>query len=194
MDRVKPKVSRTEFSVPKILVPKASDVLAGQLRKGILDGTWGEGQMLPSEREISETSGLSRSSVREALKILELEGFLTTRTGRNGGSIVCAPTRDTIVRSVNLFISSRGSAIRTLLDARAAIEPIAARLAAKHRTEQDIARIRATHAELVADIEDQQRYIQHNLEWHLAVVRAGHNELLMAFMESIAICRRVRSQ
>lgn len=179
-------IARASFSVPKIQVPKAADVLASQLRKSILDGTWGEGQMLPSEREISETSGLSRSSVRDALKILELEGLLTTRTGRHGGSIVCTPTRETIVRSVHLFISSRGSALRTLLEARSAIEPSAARLAAMHRTEQDIERIRAAHLALEADIDDLDKYIQHNLDWHLAVIRASHNDLLIAFMESIS--------
>lgn len=177
---------RASFSVPKIQVPKAADVLASQLRKSILDGTWAEGQMLPSEREISETSGLSRSSVRDALKILELEGLLTTRTGRHGGSIVCTPTRETIVRSVNLFISSTGSALRTLLEARSAIEPSAARLAALHRTDKDVAAIRAAHQALEADIGDLDKYIQHNLDWHLAVIRASHNDLLIAFMESIS--------
>lgn len=186
MKNPKPQTTPASFSVSKIHVPKAADVLASQLRKSILDGTWSEGQMLPSERVISETSGLSRSSVRDALKILELEGLLTTRTGRHGGSIVCTPSRDTIVRSVNLFISSTGSALRTLLEARHAIEPSAARLAAIHRTDQDIARIRAAHHALEADIDDLSKYIQHNMDWHMAVIRASHNDLLIAFMESIS--------
>ena len=79
-----------------VFVPKAADVLADTLREQILNGRLGVGSLLPNERELSERAGLSRTSVREALRILEVEGLIATRTGRNGGSEVVRPTSATL--------------------------------------------------------------------------------------------------
>lgn len=177
---------RRDFAVPKIKVPKAADVLAAQLRKSILEGKCIEGEMLPAERELAELSGLSRSSVREAIRILENEGLLNTRPGRNGGSAVSFPSRDTIVRSVRLFISSQPPFLESLLQARTALEPAAAKLAAQNRTEEDIAAILSIHKRLVENIEDLPKFLKANLDWHLAVVHASHNDILIAFMESVS--------
>ena len=73
------------ISVKRLTVPKASDVLAAHLRETILRGDLVEGSPLPTERELGERSGLSRPSVREALRILESEGLIQTRPGRGGG-------------------------------------------------------------------------------------------------------------
>src|SRR4030095_13443896 len=73
-----------------IHVPKSSEVLASQLRVHILDGTIGDGAALPAERDLVIQTGLSRGSVREALRILHTEGLITTRPGRLGGA---APRR-----------------------------------------------------------------------------------------------------
>ena len=81
-----------------VFVPKAADVLAETLREQILNGRLGVGSLLPNERELSERAGLSRTSVREALRILEVEGLIATRTGRNGGSEVVRPTSATLER------------------------------------------------------------------------------------------------
>ena len=81
-----------------VFVPKAADVLADTLREQILNGRLGVGSLLPNERELSERAGLSRTSVREALRILEVEGLIATRTGRNGGSEVVRPTSATLER------------------------------------------------------------------------------------------------
>ena len=79
------------LDIKPVNVPKAADVLAGILREKILGGVLGEGADLPNERDLGVQSGLSRASVREALRILEGEGLISTRTGRNGG--VWASTR-----------------------------------------------------------------------------------------------------
>src|SRR5690606_27239204 len=71
-----------------IVVPKASDVLAERLRQMILSGQIQPGHQLPAERELVKETSLSRASVREALRILELEGLIETRRGRGGGSVV----------------------------------------------------------------------------------------------------------
>lgn len=169
-----------------VFVPKASDVLAAQLREHILGGALAEGTPLPAEREICAQSGLSRASVREALRTLEVEGLILTRPGRNGGTVVRRPGHDALSRSLGLFVRSHGIRLQALLEAREAIEPAAARFAARNRTDADIARIVDAQTRLERVIGDIDAYVRANLDWHLAVVQASGNEPLIAFMTAIA--------
>src|SRR3982074_257193 len=131
-----------------VFVPKASDVLAEKLRELILSRALAEGTPLPTERELVAQSGLSRTSVREALRVLETEGLVATKAGRNGGSQVRRPGRESISRSFALFVRSHGVRFEALLEAREAIEPSAARLAAVHRTDEDLAEMTRIHRQL----------------------------------------------
>jgi len=169
-----------------VVVPKASDVLAAKLRELILSNGLAEGTPLPTERELVAQSGLSRPSVREALRVLETEGLVLTKAGRNGGSQVRRPGREQVSRSLETFVRSHGVRFEALLEAREAIEPAAARLAAIHRTDDDLAEITGIHRAL-ADVSDNvAEYVRLNLEWHRAVVRASRNELMIAFFDAIA--------
>ncbi|MFF0081775.1 FadR/GntR family transcriptional regulator [Streptomyces canus] len=74
-----------------LAVPKASDVLAAEVRERILSGELPEGSALPPERQLVEQTGLSRATVREALRILEVEKLLRIRPGRGGGGVAPPP-------------------------------------------------------------------------------------------------------
>ena len=65
-------------------VPKAPDVLAAELRERILRGDFPEDTALPPERELVQQTGMSRATVREALRILEVQGLVRVKTGRTG--------------------------------------------------------------------------------------------------------------
>ena len=176
------------LDITPVNVPKAADVLAAVLREKILGGNIEEGATLPNERELGVQSGLSRASVREALRILEGEGLITTRIGRNGGSAVLRPSSASIERSVGIFIRGQGIRLEAVLETRSAIEPPSARFAAMHRTEADLEEIEKAHAKLerASQAEDIPAYIRANLDWHVQVVRASHNELLIAFIAAIS--------
>lgn len=176
------------LDIKPVNVPKAADVLANLLREKILKSELREGTDLPAERDLGVQSGLSRASVREALRILEGEGLITTRIGRNGGSTVARPNTESIERSVGIYIRGLGIRLEAVLETRSAIEPPAARFAAVHRTEEDLAEIEKCQAKLehASEIGDVDAYVRANLDWHVQVVRASHNELLIAFMSAIA--------
>src|SRR4026209_1471047 len=95
---------RLSLDLAAVVVPKASDVLAAKLRGLILSSGLAEGTPLPTERELVTQSGLSRTSVREALRVVETEGLVLTKAGRNGGSQVRRPGRESISRSFELFV------------------------------------------------------------------------------------------
>ena len=169
-----------------VVVPKASDVLAAKLRELILSSGLAEGTPLPTERELVAQSGLSRTSVREALRVLETEGLVQTKAGRNGGSQVRRPGRESISRSFELFVRSHGVRFEALLEAREAIEPAAAGLAAVHRADGDLAEMARLHEALERVGDDISEHVRLNLAWHRAVMRASRNELLIAFFDAIA--------
>ena len=88
-------------SIAKVLpvtVPKAADILANQLRDMIVSGRLTPGSFLPNERQLVTDSGLSRTSVRDALRVLESEGLISTKVGRSGGSMITLPGRDAVAR------------------------------------------------------------------------------------------------
>ena len=169
-------------------VPKAADVLAGILREKILGGNLDEGMALPNERDLGTQAGLSRASVREALRILEGEGLIATRLGRNGGSAVVRPSSAAIERSVAIFIRGQHIRLEAVLETRAVIEPPSARFAAAHRTDADLEGIEKSQTKLeqASAAGDIPAYVRANLDWHVQVVRASHNELLIAFISAVS--------
>jgi GntR family transcriptional repressor for pyruvate dehydrogenase complex len=172
--------------IGRIEVPKASDLLASRLREQILSGAFAEGQGLPTERELGLQTGLGRSSVREALRVLENQGFISVRPGRNGGSIARRPKRASVETSLEHFIRGQRLRLVSLLEAREAVEPSAARLAARHRQDVDLVKLDRAQAELEESFMDIPRFLRANVDWHLAVAEASRNELLIAFMTAIA--------
>ena len=176
------------LDITPVNVPKAADVLAGILREKILEGHLNEGMPLPNERDLGTQAGLSRASVREALRILEGEGLIATRVGRNGGSEVVRPSSATIERSVGIFIRGQRIRLEAVLETRAAMEPPSARFAALHRTDDDLQAMQKCHETLqrASEAGDVPAYVRANLDWHVQVVRASHNELLIAFMSAVS--------
>ena len=170
-----------------IHVPKSSEILADRLQQSIIDGLYPPGSALPPERDLVASTGLSRGSVREALRILEARGLVTTRAGRYGGSLVVEPSDDALGSSIRRFAKVRGVSLSALVDARRALAPMVAFLAAMHRTDDDLIRLTEISARLdAAAANDVPRFLQENANWHIALAEASHNDLLRAFMASIS--------
>ncbi|MEU1180321.1 FCD domain-containing protein [Streptomyces sp. NPDC005820] len=185
-ETVSPSEQETTPRFRTLTVPKASDVLANEVRERILSGEFGEGTALPPERQLVEQTGLSRATVREALRILEVEGLLEIRPGRGGGAFVHRPGRESLANTVQLVIRGQGIRLEALHETREAIEPACAALAARRRTERDLEELDAAHAELTGAGADVQRFLRANVRWHTAVARAGGNELLIGFMSALS--------
>lgn len=166
-------------------VPKASDVLANELRERILSGEYPEGTPLPPERELVVQTRLSRTTVREALRILEVQGLIRIKAGRAGGAFVQRPGAESVAKSVELLIRGRHIRLASVHETREAIEPSCARLAAQHRTAGDLRRLEAANAVIAtnAGLED---FLQANVDWHVAVATASHNEILTGVMLALS--------
>jgi DNA-binding FadR family transcriptional regulator len=162
-----------------------SGSLADSLRERILGGAFGEGAVLPPERDLVESTGLGRGSVREALRVLEAEGLIRTKAGRNGGTFTTLPDASDLTHFVSVFVRGRRVPIRALIEARLAIEPSLAYYAARNREPAHAEALEAATARLEAT-PDGPEFAVCNLDWHYAIAAASGNELLVGFLASIA--------
>lgn len=180
------KNGRSSIRLSPMEVPKASDVLANELRERILSGEFVEGTPLPPERELVVQTKMSRTTVREALRILEVQGLVRIKAGRAGGAFVQRPGGESMASSVALLIRGQQIRLAALLETREAIEPFCARLAAKHRTDQDLDALEAANDAIVAAENDLDAFLSANVDWHVAVANASQNELLMGMMMALS--------
>ncbi len=172
----------TQVKLSPISVLKTSQVLAAELRRQILGMALPTGAPLPTERDLVTQTGLSRSSVREALRILEAENLVQTRPGRFGGTATNRPNDDSLGRSISLFVHGRGISLASLLQTREAIEPSLAALAAQSRSEAEMTLLNEATQRVEDAFDDVPLFLRENVNWHIAIASASHNELLRAFL------------
>lgn len=181
-----PAPTRSNVLLEPVEVPKASDVLAHQLRERILSGELPEGTALPAERELVKQTRMSRATVREALRILEVQNLVRVRAGRAGGAFVQRPTTQSMSNTVTMLIRGQKIRLADLMETREALEPFCAELAARKRTDDDLAVLDRANETLADPGADLPAFLQANLDWHVGVARAGYNELLIGFMIALS--------
>src|SRR6201997_1871299 len=181
-----PAPPRSAVLLEPVDVPKASDVLAHQLRERILSGELPEGIALPAERELVKQTQMSRATVREALRILEVQNLVRVRAGRAGGAFVQRPTTKSMASSVSMLIRGRQIKLADLMETREALEPFCAELAARKRTDEDLAVLDRANDDIADPDADLAAFLQANLDWHVGVAMASHNELLIGFMTALS--------
>jgi DNA-binding FadR family transcriptional regulator len=164
---------------------RAPIALADELREAILAGELRDGARLPPERTLATQSNVSRGSVREALRILQAEGLIETRPGRNGGPVVRKPDGESLERPLTAFVRGRSIRLQELVETRLAIETAVTRLASDNRTEHDLETL-ASINDRIANAATREERIEANADWHIALGRASHNELLAAIMNAVS--------
>ena len=112
--------------------------VVGQIQEAILDGRLKAGESLPSERDLKEMFGISRGTLREALRVLEQKGLIEIRLGVGGGSIVKPLDADQVTESLGLLIRSRQVSLAHLAQFREDVEGIVAARAAEQRSQDHI--------------------------------------------------------
>lgn len=160
--------------------------LATALEARITNGEIPIGVSLPAERDLMVDYQVSRTTVREALRILGARGLVEARRGRRGGSYVQAPSTDAVSRSLDLFIQGHDILFSDLLAAREAVEPVAAAQAAVRRSEDDLAELTDLAARMENAVEDIRLFSEVNVEFHLMIVKASHNPLFLSLMTAIS--------
>lgn len=120
---------------------KISIHIINQIRDAILTGRLEPGDHLPSEKELIHQFGVSKHTLREALRALEAMGFLEIRKGAGGGPVVMEVGMDHAVESIANFLHFKNVSIHHLSEVRKIIEPYLARIAAGRITPDQIDRL-----------------------------------------------------
>jgi GntR family transcriptional repressor for pyruvate dehydrogenase complex len=159
--------------------PPAYQLLADELRADITSGRLQPGERLPPEPALCVRSGVSRSTVREALRLLASQHLIVTTRGVTGGSFVAHPDAeqlsDALSTGLTLLSNSASIGFTDLLELRRALEIPASALAAARRTEQHLAELRA--ALFDPEHDDLDTMLTAHAEFHSAVAKATGNPL-----------------
>ena len=126
---------------------KLAERLAQEIVEEITADGLKPGDRLPSEVQMAHDRGVSRTSLREALRLLEVHGIITVRTGPNGGPELTKLTSSDFARMATLHFHMAGVTFRQLLEARLVLEPPLAELAAANRSQDQVDALRRNLAE-----------------------------------------------
>jgi GntR family transcriptional regulator, transcriptional repressor for pyruvate dehydrogenase complex len=144
------------------------------------------GDALPPERELTESFGVGRSSIREALRMLESQGVIAAV---NGGTFVVAEAANPLNSSLRLvFTLDDRAGLHDLFELRRIIDCEAAALAAERRTDEHLEEMDAAIAEMeesLAKHDRGERFIEADLRFHLAVAEATGNRMLLHSMDAV---------
>lgn len=158
------------------------ELIAENVLELIGDGHLRPGDVLPTERELTQSYGVGRSSVREALRILESKGVIEPN-GR-GGFVVAAYGKP-LDRSLELLLALRGGDLRELFEVRRILEVELAALAAVRREDAHLKRMEKATERMVEWMNDGVRYIRADVRFHLTIAEATGNRVAQHTMLAI---------
>ncbi|SAK79978.1 FadR/GntR family transcriptional regulator [Caballeronia ptereochthonis] len=166
---------------------RAFEVVADQIRSQLANGALQPGDRLPSERELAESFGLSRNTVREALRSLEIAGVLEFRKGATGGAFVREGQGDAVIAGFSDMFRLGAIKPADLTEARLIVSVAAARFACLRGNEEDFEALRENVRESEAAVAkgDVRERVRINLEFHRLLARAARNPVLVILTDAL---------
>lgn len=184
------------MALPRKVAPFSSDSLSTPLQQGsvvllvierikqaLINDELAPGDYLPSEAELTRNLGVGKSSVREAIKMLQAMGILEVRRGQ-GTRVREHPSEDALNSLVFQMILAKG-VTKDMLELRAMFEPAYTIMAMHRATPQDLARIRGTVRDLENALNSNTQDSRFDLAFHMAVLHATHNPLVIRIGETM---------
>jgi GntR family transcriptional repressor for pyruvate dehydrogenase complex len=162
---------------------RVSDEIASQVRALISEGVLKPGDRLPPERELIREFGVSRPSLREALKSLVAQGFLEVKQGDR--TFVKSITSEKLQDPLSLLLKADTQKIFDLIEVRKAMEAWGAFHAAQRGSEEDIKQLEEIIGEMKAALDEGKSWEKQDADFHLAMAQATHNTIQTHIMSTI---------
>jgi len=159
--------------------------LVEQIRRDIFQRARRPGDRLPHERALAEQFGIGRAAVREALRVLEIQGLVQVRHGYRGGAFVAEPGATPLLWALDASLRLDHVGIDELYEARRLVEPMLARLAAERDALALATLLEANVTAAEARIGDGRSAFDLNVQFHAILARAGGNRVVHLIMRAI---------
>ncbi len=151
-------------------VPKTSDFVAREIADEIITSNLAVGAMLPPEHEMIAALGVGRTTLREALRVLEARGVITIKVGPGGGPVVRRPAATDLAEGLTLILAFESATLEEVVGARVALESTLVRSAASapDQSERVVERLTVLNEELKAHVGDHEFTALYEA-WHSAL-------------------------
>ena len=163
-----------------------SSQIVAHIRDAIFAGSLKSGDVLGCEADLARQFGVSRMSIRDALRSLEGMGIVEIRTGAKGGAVIAEGNSDRYVEALAIQMALLGVSRAELLQARAALEGMTATLAAKHASDKDIEKLRDLLEQAERSIDDPHESERLGEAFHIAVAEASGNDVLVSQLKALS--------
>jgi GntR family transcriptional repressor for pyruvate dehydrogenase complex len=163
--------------------PKVYDQVIDDIKNKIKSGEIKKGDRLPSERELSEALGVSRTSIREAIRALEVIGLVESRRG--AGNYIKTNFEDSLFEPLSVMFMLQESSPREMFDVRESLELQCARLSAKNIQDNELALLAAILDRMYL-AESEEESLELDIKFHYLVAKASRNVLLINVLEVIS--------
>ena len=152
---------------------------AAEIERKIMEGEIKPGDALPSEAKLAESLGVNRSTVREAIRVLEQNGFVRREAGKKK-LFATIPNSDDISQRLKMAMVLDQVTFEELWEAMYALEPAAAEVASRRRTDANLEALERNLADTREALEDSTRLTELDIKFHLLVARATANRAIEA--------------
>ncbi len=173
----------------EVQVGRLYEKIVAQIEKRIIDGDLKPGDRLPSERELGQQFGVSRTSIREAIRVLTLKNLVEVNHGR--GTFVTEPTSRTLRYTFDKMVTlARQEGSGHLIEIREIIEPEIAALAAENSNKDNIAILRDAVETMEVSKDDPvlwEEYVEADLDFHLALAEGSGNPLFLLLIDLFVV-------
>lgn len=178
-------MSPRETDTPRPRGRKMSARVGNLIAEKIFSGGLVEGHRLPTEKEMIEEYDVGRTTVREALRLLESRDLVTVKAGIGGGPIAKIPTLESLGQTMKLFFQIEGATISDVIDVRLMLEPIVARAAADTVTDHHIEVMQGALDRILEDPQDHDTFQLNNALFQRTIYDAVGNPALKIVMETL---------
>ncbi len=155
-----------------------AEALARRLEAAVAGGELPPGRRLGTKEELKQRYGVAAGTLNEALRLLQIRGFVEARPGPGGGLFAAAPSATVRLSHLILGFREGGATASNCLEVRNALEPLLVAEATRHRTEEDVRDLRAILGQMAEHAGDPAGFLRANWRLHRRMAQISQNVVL----------------
>jgi GntR family transcriptional repressor for pyruvate dehydrogenase complex len=164
---------------------KLTSQIVSQVRQAILSGKLQPGQKLPSEKEMVLQFGVSKHTLREALRALESMGFVDIRQGAGGGPVISEIDMENTRDMIASFLFFKNVSVRDLCEVRKVFEPYLTRIAVERLSSDEIHRLKSLHEAHKKSLIRKKPAIKEEVDFHVLLAKASGNPVMVLILDFV---------